>query len=1160
MMKKITLFIAIFLLCLTVSAQDLNLKVGFPGSTSYIYHAASLETAINNYPVPIGTITQLEITAGDFTAADWEYLKNNTGNLTSLATFTITDDVNTVANIPNTSSTSPYFNANSFTTISIPKAVAIGENAFRGCSALTTVNFSQPTSIGSNSFYDCSSLTTANFPQATSIGNSAFYDCSALSTLQLGETVPTVGTNAFENTPATRNLVLMYHDTGYSIGPGTAYDNAKATYDAAGTPDGDGMWEGWTIAPAAILPLTIQINGTMAGAGTSLEDAIGRNGVSLTSITQLKITAGDFTTADWTYLRINARYSGNLNNLANFTITDGVTSVADIPDVAYDEMVDYYYTPYFNRGSITTVSVAKVNSIGQGVLNGFSSLTSVSFPQATSIGNDALQDCSSLSTLQLGAMPPTVGTDAFNGTPTIRNLVLVDAMGNPLTVGSDYDTARADYDPDNDGLWYGWTIADAASSCDLSASITAQTNVTTTGGNDGSLTVTPTGGTAPYTYFWDNGATTATITGLAAGTYTFIVSDTNACITTASATITEPTPLQFTTQPATGTQSVTINDPATALSVAVTGGASPYSYQWYSNTAASNTGGTELTGATSDAYTPSTATAGTTYYYVEVTDSDNTSITSNVSGAVTVTAIPYAKALDFDGDNDIVVIPNNSANNITGTQITLEARIKVRDFRTNVYEGGIIVKEAANQGYMLRVGGDGKVNFNLGDGSGFNELDTDNNTLTTGQWYHIAATYDGAEQKIYVNGQLVKQQNMSSSIASTSNILAIGNWSLGTQRGFNGVIDEVRIWDVARTPAEINEYKDKEIPASEQTANLKVYYRLNQGIANANNSSVTSVYNEVSGVNDGNLENFALTGTTSNWVDDTSITPSPVFEFITQPATAGETLEQNATATVLTVEVTYDATSSYQWYSNTTASNTGGTAIAGATSASYTPDTSVVGTTYYYVVVSNDSDTLTSDVSGAITVTAPPCPAPTNLTVANITATTADVGFTSSGSEWEIEYGAPGFTQGSGTTVNSITTNPYTLTGLMAETTYDFYVREACTSPAVGLWSAKGTFTTITAPAVDQGGVGINTENPTASFEIHDMDDANGTSLFKITQGESNTVIFEIKDDGTITGSASGNMTGRPAQPTDAINQRIEALENQVRALQELVEQLINQN
>jgi hypothetical protein len=71
---------------------------------------------------------------------------------------------------------------------------------------------------------------------------------------------------------------------------------------------------------------------------------------------------------------------------------------------------------------------------------------------------------------------------------------------------------------------------------------TTKTNVSVNGGNDGSATATPSGGSVPYSYSWNTtpAKTTATATGLIAGTYTVTVSDANNCTATKSVTITQP--------------------------------------------------------------------------------------------------------------------------------------------------------------------------------------------------------------------------------------------------------------------------------------------------------------------------------------------------------------------------------------------------------------------------------------------------------------------------------------------------------------------------------------------------------------------------------------------------------------------------------------------
>ena len=77
------------------------------------------------------------------------------------------------------------------------------------------------------------------------------------------------------------------------------------------------------------------------------------------------------------------------------------------------------------------------------------------------------------------------------------------------------------------------TVNDLAVSC-------AKTDVTTNGGTDGTASTSATGGTAPHTYLWSNGETSANITGLTAGDYTVTVTDLSGCTANCMVTITQP--------------------------------------------------------------------------------------------------------------------------------------------------------------------------------------------------------------------------------------------------------------------------------------------------------------------------------------------------------------------------------------------------------------------------------------------------------------------------------------------------------------------------------------------------------------------------------------------------------------------------------------------
>lgn len=95
---------------------------------------------------------------------------------------------------------------------------------------------------------------------------------------------------------------------------------------------------------------------------------------------------------------------------------------------------------------------------------------------------------------------------------------------------------------------------------------------------------------------------------------------------------------------------------------------------------------------------------------------------------------------------------------------------------------------------------------------------------------------------------------------------------------------------------------------------------------------------------------------------------------------------------------------------------------------------------------------------------APPCPRPTPLTVLNVFPTTVTVNWGTSGTApWQIEYGAKNFAPGTGTRITSYT-NPYTITGLSADTEYDIYVRDTCGVLGVSIWTGPVTVKTDCSP------------------------------------------------------------------------------------------------
>lgn len=266
---------------------------------------------------------------------------------------------------------------------------------------------------------------------------------------------------------------------------------------------------------------------------------------------------------------------------------------------------------------------------------------------------------------------------------------------------------------------------------------------------------------------------------------------------------------------------------------------------------------------------PTANTVANTTIYVRVASGHNGKLTGNIalvsgteSEQIAVSAANN-NALYFDGVDDFVELNGNTIAD-GATEFTIETWILPDNSNWDNEYHAIIGKQTSetnqrNPSFYIH---SGNIHVDMYEDVTLNRFDfmTTDPIVLQDVWTHMALVKEGTEYRFYVNGELVLTE------AAPAQINIVGAYQIGyVDNYFAGKIDDIRFWNSARTQTQIKDNMNVTLNGDE--TGLVGYYTFNQGVAEGNNVGVTTLLDTSNAAINGTLNNMALTGPSSNWVD-----------------------------------------------------------------------------------------------------------------------------------------------------------------------------------------------------------------------------------------------------------------------------------------------------
>tara|TARA_B100000378_G_scaffold169674_1_gene136770 strand:+ start:6270 stop:11798 length:5529 start_codon:yes stop_codon:yes gene_type:complete len=202
---------------------------------------------------------------------------------------------------------------------------------------------------------------------------------------------------------------------------------------------------------------------------------------------------------------------------------------------------------------------------------------------------------------------------------------------------------------------------------------------------------------------------------------------------------------------------------------------------------------------------------------------------------------PIVTALDLDGVNDFINVPNNAA--YESNEGTLEMWVK-----PNAYAGNRCL-------ISMRLDPNVRYSYYLNQQSGEMAFWNGNTYwsapysggFTAGKWYHLALVYNSSRTDVFINGDYALTLGTGVTTGTTGRALTIGSSNVNGSEVFSGQMSDIRIWNTRRNAVQIKKYKNRILSGSE--SGLVGYFPVLKGKGEI-------LYDYSSTDNDGTLTNM----------------------------------------------------------------------------------------------------------------------------------------------------------------------------------------------------------------------------------------------------------------------------------------------------------------